>query len=65
MITKEILEAQKGLYQKAREHWMKALGEANANVSATGGAIDACENLLKILRELESAEESSKVKPKK
>jgi len=72
MITREILEAQLGLYQQARQQSVQAIENAKANFSAASGAIEACENFLRILGQLEVAQsqksseaEVVEVEPKK
>ena len=55
MITREILEAQIGLYQKGGQQAAVALEKAKSDFNAFNGAIEACENLLRILGELEDA----------
>lgn len=56
MISREILEAQLGLYQTAQVRAMDELEKAKANLAACGGAIEACQNLLRILTQMEEAE---------
>ena len=55
MITKEILEAQLGLYCKGRAEALVAIEKARADVNAFNGAIEACENLMRILESFETA----------
>ena len=52
MITKEILNAQLDLYKKGKQQAVEASIKAQADVNAFNGAIEACENLLKIEEEL-------------
>ena len=52
MITREILNAQLELYKKGKQQALAALEKAKADFSAFNGAIEACENLLKIEEEL-------------
>lgn len=58
MITREIIEAQLELYRKNKAQAIEVLERAQANASALIGAIDACENLLRILSSLEKAQAS-------
>ena len=53
MINRAILEAQKEHYQKGREEAATALEKAKANLSAFSGAIEACDNFLALLTNLE------------
>ena len=55
MITREVLEAQRELYQKALQSGLQALEKAKADCSAASGAVEACNNLLKLLGEAEAA----------
>jgi len=59
VINRAILEAQKQHYQKGREEALAALERAKANYSAFNGAIEACDNFLALLNNLES--EASKM----
>ena len=52
MITREILGAQLDLYKQGRQQALEALEKAKADVNAFNGAIEACENLLRIEAEL-------------
>ena len=56
MITREILEAQLEIYRKNKVQAIEVLEQVKANASALIGAIDACENLLRILGELEKVQ---------
>jgi hypothetical protein len=49
MITREVLEAQRGQYVKGRE-------QAVANVSVFNGAIEAMDQLLALVTEIEAAQ---------
>ena len=62
MITKEILKAQLDLYMKGRQQTMAALEKAKADVNAFNGAIETCENFIRIEDELtaEKVRESDK-----
>ena len=60
MISRQILEAQKGLYQKGRQQAMMELERAKANVSSFNGAIKACDDLLRVLGQMEEAQENQK-----
>ena len=60
MITKEILEAQLGLYQKGREQALTNLEKAKADVSAFNGAIECCNNLLNVLKDLTEGKSEEK-----
>lgn len=55
MITREILEAQLELYQNGRTQAIDALEKVKADLNAFNGAIEACQNLLRILGEFEDA----------
>ena len=55
MITREILEAQLLLYQNGQRRAVDELEKAKANLNACGGAIEACQSLLRILTDLEDA----------
>ena len=59
MITREILEAQLGLYKNGQTQAVSAFEKAKADVSAFNGAIEACNNLLRILGEMEEAKKKS------
>lgn len=65
MITREILEAQLGQYREGQAQAINAFEKAKADVSAFNGAIEAVNNMLRILGELEEAksQESSDQKP--
>lgn len=67
MITREILEAQLDLYKNGQTQAVIAFEKAKADVNAFNGAIEACQNLLRILGQLEEAKakslESSDQKP--
>ena len=52
MITREILETQRGQYVKGRE-------QAVANVSVFNGAIEAIDQLLALVAEIEAAQEKT------
>jgi len=49
MITREILEAQINLYQQGRAEALATSEKARADVNAFNGAIEACENMLRII----------------
>jgi len=59
MITREILEAQLGQYQQRQAQAINAFEKAKAEVSAFNGAIEAVNNMLRILGELEEAKAKS------
>ncbi len=59
MINREILEAQLGLYQQGRTEALAALDRIKADINAFNGAIEACENFLRILGSLEEAKSGS------
>ena len=59
MITREILEAQLGLYKQGQAQAINAFEKAKADVSAFNGAIEAVNNLLRILGEMEAAKKKS------
>jgi len=59
MITREHLEAQLDLYKKGQAQAINAFEKAKADISAFNGAIEACNNLLRILGEMEDAEKKS------
>jgi len=59
MITREILEAQLGQYQRRQAQAINAFEKAKAEVSAFNGAIEAVNNMLRILGELEDAKNKS------
>ena len=59
MITREILEAQLGQYQQGQTQAINAFEKAKAEVSAFNGAIEAVNNMLRILGELEDAKSKS------
>lgn len=50
MITRAVLEAQRGLYEKGRE-------EARAQISAFNGAIECIDNLLRLEDQYEQAQQ--------
>lgn len=58
MITKEILQAQLDLYKKGKEQALAAFEKVKADINSFNGAIEACENLLRVEGEL--SKESSK-----
>ena len=55
MITRDILEAQLGLYRQGQMRMMEGLEKAKADAAAMSGAIEACQSLLQILEGLEEA----------
>jgi len=55
MITREILETQLGQYREGQAQAINAFEKAKAEVSAFNGAIEAVNNMLRILGELENA----------
>lgn len=59
MITREILEAQLGLHRQGQVQAIDAFEKAKADVSAFNGAIEAVNNMLRILGELEEAKKKS------
>ena len=59
MITREILEAQLGMYKQGQTQAINAFEKAKADVSAFNGAIEAVNNLLRILGEMEEAKRKS------
>ena len=59
MITREILEAQLGLYKNGQTQAVIAFEKAKADGSAFNGAIEAVNNMLRILGELEDAKKKS------
>lgn len=59
MITREILETQLEQYQQGRAQAINAFEKAKADVSAFNGAIEAVNNLLRILGGLEKAKSKS------
>jgi len=58
MITREILEAQLVLYQNGQARAMEGLEKAKADVAAFGGGIMACQDMLRLLTELEDGKKS-------
>lgn len=63
MVSREILEAQKGLYEKGKQQAMVNLEKAKADFSAINGAIKACDDLLRIISQMEEAECRKDQKP--
>lgn len=59
MISRVMLDAQLQLYQNAQMRAMDELETAKANLAACGGAIEACNGLLRLLDELEQAGQDS------
>lgn len=59
MITRDILEAQLGLYRQGQMRMMEGLEKAKADAAAMSGAIEACQSLIQILDGLEEAEASA------
>lgn len=71
MITREILETQLTLYQEGREKAIAAharaedaLEKAKADLGMFAGAIDSCQNFLRILTQLEEAQEAKEPRKK-
>ena len=63
MITKDMLEAQLRLYQNGHEKAIskhalaqEALENATRELAAFSGAIDCCQNLIKIAQQIEQAQ---------
>jgi len=56
MISRDILEAQLGLYQQGQARAMDELEKAKANAAAAAGAIESIQNLLRVLTQLEKVE---------
>ena len=56
MITKEVLQSQLELYQKGKAQALEAFERIKADVNSFNGAIEACENLIKIEGDLASTE---------
>ena len=51
-MNKEVIKAQLNLYINGRQQALQALEKAKADYSAFNGAIEACENLMRIEDEL-------------
>lgn len=67
MLTREVLEAQLTLYREGQGKAMVRLAqaeheldEAKVNLAGFAGAIDSCENFLRILTQLEEARKQEK-----
>ena len=52
----EILKAQLDLYKKGKEQALAAFEKVKADVNSFNGAIEACENLIRIEEELKQKE---------
>jgi len=55
-MNKEILKAQLDLYIKGKQQALEAFEKAKADLNAFSGAIEACENLIRIEEELIAAQ---------
>jgi len=55
-VNKEVIKAQLDLYINGRQQALQALEKAKADYSAFNGAIEACENLMRIEEELTQKE---------
>lgn len=55
-MNKEVLTAQLDLYKKGKEQALAAFEKVKADVNSFNGAIEACENLMRIEEELTQKE---------
>ena len=56
-MNKDVLKAQLDLYRKGQQQAIMALEKAKADLAAFNGAIEACENLIRIEEGLEQPSE--------
>lgn len=63
-MNKEILTAQLDLYKKGREQALAAFEKVKADINSFNGAIEACENLLRIEEGLTNSEEKNNTEVK-